>query len=66
MRVFEHFNTDGPKCLVCKTNADKPCTLVPVAGTQEGFNVRAEPVHMDCLDVWFYPDQWALFQKVSQ
>ena len=48
MRTFEHFPKET-KCPICNTNKDKETMLVPIAGTQEGCNVQAIPIHTDCL-----------------
>jgi hypothetical protein len=52
MRIFEHPNTSGDwKCPICKTNEDKQVILVGVDGTEEGNNMQAEQIHVDCIDL---------------
>jgi len=46
-RIFEHFPEDI-KCVICKTSEDKPCILVAIDGTEDGHNVEANPIHVDC------------------
>jgi ABC-type sulfate transport system substrate-binding protein len=57
MRVFDHPNMETKeKCPVCHTLADKPVTLVGKEGTQKGYNMEAIQVHVDCLDLLYYPE----------
>jgi len=48
MRIFEHF-VKGQKCLLCGTEDDKECTLIPIDGTKDGNNCQAVPIHTDCI-----------------
>ncbi len=48
MRKFEHFPVQSV-CPICGTNADKKCVLIPIDGTQDGYNVQAAVVHFDCI-----------------
>jgi len=52
MRTFEHFPQDII-CILCRTNDDKPCILIPIDGTEDGWNCEAEPVHVDCMLIGF-------------
>lgn len=63
MRIFEEF-PEGAKtpCPICKTNKPGQCTLIPIASTQEGFNAQALPVHIDCLDLWYYKEKGLIAQ----
>jgi len=48
MRTFDHF----PKkdvCPICGKNADAPCFLLPVDGTQKGNFCEALPTHVACM-----------------
>lgn len=49
MRTFETFPADT-KCVICGKNDNKPCALLPIAGTQDGMNCQATPVHVDCMN----------------
>jgi len=49
-RTFEHF-PDTAVCPICATNADGPCVLIPIDGTQDGDCREAKPVHAECVDV---------------
>ena len=35
-------------CLLCGTNDNKPCWLMPVTGTETGGNIEAVPIHVEC------------------
>jgi hypothetical protein len=67
MRTFEHPNTnDNWVCPICKTNEDKPVTLIGIAGTEEGGNIQAEQFHADCicnLEFGYYKEQGILVSK---
>jgi len=56
MKIFEHMNTDD-KCPICGTNEDKPVTLIGVVGTEEDNNMEAVQIHIDCLDLLYYPKE---------
>ena len=48
MREFKEF----PKemiCPICCSNENKPCTLLPIDGTESGNNIEAYPFHVDCI-----------------
>jgi hypothetical protein len=52
MRIFPHMNQVGQDvCPICKTKDDKPVVLIAIAGTEEGNNILAQQVHVDCLDL---------------
>jgi hypothetical protein len=65
MKIFKGMNTSG-KCLICKTSEDKPCVLIGIVGTEEDRNMRAEQVHVDCLDFLYYPEQGIIAQKLIE
>ena len=54
MRIFPHFNKEGPMCPICKTFDDKPCTLIPIRSTLKGHIMQAHAVHLDCLDLEYH------------
>lgn len=65
MRVFKKPNTSGGwKCPICKTDDEKEVVLVGIAGTQEGRNIEAEQVHLDCLDLLFDKSMKIIYQKM--
>jgi hypothetical protein len=52
MGVFEHPNiSNGWKCPVCGTNADKPVVLVPIPNTENDGICEAKQVHKKCYDL---------------
>ena len=61
MEIFPHFNQGGPVCPVCKTDDDKPCTLIPITGTQKGHKTEAVLVHIDCIEL-----RYTQFPRVKQ
>ena len=55
MRVFEHPNTSGDwVCPICGESRDTPVTLVGIEGTEDGRKMRAEQIHVDCLDLTIF------------
>jgi hypothetical protein len=50
MKIFEHFNQSSI-CPICGTNEDKPATLIGIDGTEDGGNMEALQVHVDCLNI---------------
>ena len=52
MIIFEHANTNcNWQCPICKINEDKPVVLVKIQGTEKGGNIKAEQIHIDCIDL---------------
>ena len=50
MRLFEHFPQGGKiKCPICGTEEDRPCVLLPIDGTWDGYNCEAAPTHAGCI-----------------
>jgi len=65
MKSVKHFNSIGDPCPVCKTKENKETTLIPIAGTQKDHNVEAMQVHVDCIDLCYYPER-NLFAQVLE
>ncbi len=63
MRIFQKFPSENTKCPVCGTNEDKPCCLIAIEGTQEGYNVQAQPTHVDCVNLWWNRTSNVFYQK---
>jgi len=65
MKVFEKPNLGGGwKCPICGTNKNKKVVMVGVVGTQEGYNIQAEQIHLECLNL-MYDKKWGMiYQKV--
>lgn len=64
MRSFKKFPKDSI-CPICKTNEDKESVLIPIEGTQKGYNSEAQVFHLDCISLWFYKDQKLIAQKIN-
>lgn len=50
LRFFEEMNVTGDPCPICRT-FDKTkgrVLLIPIPGTEEGNNVKAQQIHEDC------------------
>ena len=61
MRKFKHFPKQAT-CPICKTNQDKACFLMHIAGTYRDGLCHGQPVHVACLidranDMVWYQDQ---------
>lgn len=49
IRTFEHFPQDK-YCIICGTNNDEECFLLPIDGTSENNKIeRAEVAHTSCI-----------------
>ena len=48
MRTFKNF-PETSKCIICRNNDNRECTLIPIDGTENGNNCEAVPVHVDCI-----------------
>ena len=68
MRTFNHPNfskkAGNDSCLICKKQDDKPVVLIGIVGTKDGGNIQAKQVHLDCIDLLYYPDSNILAQKL--
>ena len=54
MRIFKKGNWScGAKCPICSTNKEGEVTLVGLEGTEDGYNVQALQVHIECLELTF-------------
>lgn len=69
MKIFQHPNILKEKpeetCLVCKKPEDKPVILVGIVGTEDGGNMQAKQIHVDCIDLLYYPEHSLLAQKLE-
>jgi hypothetical protein len=54
MKIFKGFNKEGSACPICGTKKDQPCTLIGISGTEEGRNMQAMAVHVECIDLLSY------------
>ena len=66
MRVFNEPNiSNNWSCMICKTADIKPVVLVGIEGTQEGFNIQAEQVHLECLELTYNKNIDVIYQGVQ-
>lgn len=50
MKIFTFTNfPKEAKCVICGTNEDKECVLIPIDGTADGNICEASPTHVDCI-----------------
>lgn len=72
MKVFKGFNEIGDPCLICKTKEDKETVLIPIAGSNteedgsKGNIYEATAVHLNCIDLFFYPGHKLFAQKLVE
>lgn len=62
MRVFKHPNLEGFKCPICGTSKDGEIVLVGIQGTQEGYNMEAEQIHLNCLELTLDKERQLVYQ----
>lgn len=66
MKIFQHANLEGKNtCLICEKAKDKPVVLIGISGTEKGNNMQANQVHVDCLELLYYPDHKLIAQKLA-
>lgn len=64
MRIFEHPNTgENWLCPICKTNEDKPITLIGIDDTIDGNIMQAEQFHVDCIELMLNKEFNIIYQK---
>jgi hypothetical protein len=63
MKVFEHPNMANFECPICRLNDDKPVVLVGIAMTQQGRNIEAMQVHLECLELIIYSEHRIIAQN---
>ena len=64
MRIFKEGNWGkDSKCPICGTQKEGDVTLIGIDGTQEGNNIQAIRVHVDCLEPLYYPDHSMIVQQ---
>ena len=67
MKIFKHANLSGINtCLICKKAEDKPVVLVGIVGTEEGNNMQATQIHVDCINLLYYPKEELLAQVLTK
>lgn len=67
MKIFKHYNQDAKEpCIICQTKDDKECVLIGIVGTEEGHNMQAIAIHLDCLDLYYYPTMKIIAMKTGE
>ena len=67
MRIFDKPNSTVKwECPICGNDDEKEVALVSVEGTQQGRVVQARQVHVECLALWYYPEQSLIIQDVTR
>lgn len=59
MRVFPeaNYSEKSKPCPICGTKENKPVVLVGIAGSENGRIMEAVQVHLECLDLYYYPPE---------
>ena len=66
MRTFKHGNwSHKDKCLICGKAGDGEVVLIGIDGTEDGGNMRAAQVHVDCIELRFNADHKLLYQRIE-
>lgn len=57
MRTFKAFPLEAI-CPICNTSDEGECILIPIINTESGNNIKAIPVHTNCLEdtLMYYPE----------
>ena len=67
MNVFKKPNLSGGwKCPVCGKSDKKEVVLIGIEGTQEGLNIQAEQVHLDCIELTYDKEMGFIYQKIGK
>ena len=68
METFKQFPKDK-SCIICNTNKNKECVLIPIAWTRDWNLAECTCVHKDCMIEWisktFYYKNVNLFAFVN-
>jgi len=57
MIVFKEGNWSGDVCPICLKSGPGEVVLVGIHGTQEGHNMQAQQVHLNCIELTLYKGQ---------
>ncbi len=65
MRTFKEPNLSNDwKCPICNTADIKEVVLIEIAGSEDGNNIQAEQIHMDCIDLVYNKEYNILYQVI--
>jgi hypothetical protein len=52
MKIFQNANIACDwECPICHKNINKPVALIRIFGTQDGNNIEAKQIHVDCIEL---------------
>ena len=64
MRAFKKPNLMNDwKCPICNTSEEKDVVLCGIFGTEDGNNIQAEQIHLDCIELYYHPKMKVLIMK---
>lgn len=65
MEIIERPNLDNFVCPICGKSDNKPVTLIPINGTEEGNNVEVKQIHIGCISLTLFrsDDKWCGLQQ---
>ena len=67
MRIFKKPNLSNDwKCPICGTSDIKEVVLIGIEGTEEGLNIQAEQVHLDCIELTYDTRIGFIYQKIEK
>ena len=52
-------------CPICSTSKEGEAILIPINGTEDGNNMEAQPIHVDCLNLSLNKDLGLIYQKIG-
>lgn len=52
-------------CPVCSSAKDGEVVLIGLVGTQEGHNIEAVPVHVECLSLLYDEEKQLIYQSTK-
>ena len=66
MKIFKKPNIEnGWKCPICNTSKEKEVVLVGIIGTENGNNIQAEQIHLDCIELSYDKKYDIIYQRIK-
>jgi len=67
MRIFEKPNLHGNwKCPICGTAKESPVVLIGIDGTENGNIMKAEQIHLDCIELSWNKQVGVIYQHIRE